>query len=198
VADTNVSLNVNTATDGPFCSLNTAAYSAAHQFYSSVSGTNVGTAQRITTPAVSTAGTFDGDDLTYTAVSGATVTALIFWRNNSGANTTWRLFLFLDTSVTNLPVVPNGGNITITFAAGGIFTICDSRVKRDVSEVGRLGPLPLYEYRYAWEPPSARHIGVMAQDAAAWHPAAVREIDGLLRVNYPVLLERVNELARSA
>jgi hypothetical protein len=38
----------------------------------------------------------------------------------------------------------------------------------------------------------------MAQDAAAWHPAAVREIDGLLRVNYPVLLERVNELARSA
>src|SRR5580765_3883515 len=91
IADTNVALNNNTAPDQPFVSLNTGAYNSAHQFYSSMSGTNVGTEQNIGTPTV-TAGTFDGNDVTFTAVTGSTVTALVFYRHNSGANTTWRLF----------------------------------------------------------------------------------------------------------
>ncbi len=123
-ADTNLSLNVNDSTNGPFCALvdtGTYTYSAAHQFYSSLSGI-VGTDQEITTPTVVT-GTFDGDDLTYTAVTGASVEALVIYRHNSGANTTWRLVLYEDTSVTGLPVTPNGGNITVTWNASGIFTI---------------------------------------------------------------------------
>jgi hypothetical protein len=127
-ASTNVSLTVNDATDGPFCSLidtGTVAYSAAHDFYDDVVAANVGTTQRIVTPTVGSVsqGTFDGDNLTYTAVTGASVEALVVYRHNSGANTTWRLVLYLDTSVTGLPVTPNGGDITVTWSASGIFTL---------------------------------------------------------------------------
>src|ERR1044071_1322837 len=104
-ADSNNGLAANTSTDGPFVALvdtGTYTYSTAHQFYSSLSGV-VGTDQRVTTPTVTT-GIFDGDDLTYTAVSGASVEALVIYRHNSGANTTWRLVAFIDTSVTGLPV----------------------------------------------------------------------------------------------
>lgn len=124
-ASANVSLTENTATDGPFCALldtGTYTYNAAHDFYNDLTGI-VGTDQRITTPTVGSvaAGVFDGDNLTYTAVTGATVEALGIYRKNAGANTTWRLVLYLDTSVTGLPVTPNGGDITVTWNASGIW-----------------------------------------------------------------------------
>ncbi len=126
-AGANTSLDQNTTTDGPFCALvdtGTYTYSAAHDFYNDLTGI-VGTDQRIVTPTVGSVsqGTFDGDNLTYTAVTGASVEALIIYRKNAGANTTWRLVVYLDTSVTGLPVTPNGGDITVTWNASGIFTI---------------------------------------------------------------------------
>ena len=113
------------ATSGVFCALvdtGTYTYSAAHQFYSSVSAAAVGTAQEILTKTQAS-GTFDGTNLTFTAVSGATVEALVIFRKNAGANTTWPLIAYLDTGITGLPVTPNGGDITITWHASGIFTI---------------------------------------------------------------------------
>jgi hypothetical protein len=99
----------------------TYTYSAAHQFFSSLSGI-VGTDQEITT--VTTAdGLIDGDNVTYTAVTGATVEALVLYRKNAGANTTWRLVAYIDTGVTGLPVTPNGGDISITWNASGIVQI---------------------------------------------------------------------------
>ena len=109
---------------GVFCALvdtGTYTYSAAHQFYSSLSGV-VGTDQEILTKTM-VSGTFDGDNLTYTAVTGNTVEALVLYRKNGGANTTWPLIAYIDTGVTGLPVTPNGGNITVTWNASGIFTI---------------------------------------------------------------------------
>lgn len=123
-ASTNVDISTNTSTDGPYCALvdtGTYTYSSAHQFYSSLSGIQ-GTDQRITTPTV-TSGTFDGDDLTFTSVTGVSIEALVIYRHNSGANTTWRLVAYIDTSVTGLPVTPNGGNITVTWNASGIFAL---------------------------------------------------------------------------
>ena len=120
-ADANVSMNQNTATDGPFVALvdtGTYTYSAAHQFYSSLSGI-VGTDQRITTPTVTT-GLFDGDNCVFSSVTGASVEALVIYRKNSGANTTWRLFAYIDTGVTGLPVTPNGGDINVNWNASGI------------------------------------------------------------------------------
>jgi len=120
----NSSLTVDDTTDGTYVALvdtGTYSYSAAHQFYSSLSGI-VGTPQRIATPTV-TSGTFDGDNVTFTAVSGNDVEALVIYRKNSGADTTWRLVAYIDTSVTGLPVTPNSGDIDITWNASGIFTL---------------------------------------------------------------------------
>jgi hypothetical protein len=117
-------LNSAEGATGVYCALvdtGTYTYSAAHQFYSSLSGI-VGTDQEILSKT-QTNGTFDGSDLTYTAVTGATVEALVLYRKNAGANTTWPLIAYIDTGVTGLPVTPNGGNITITWNASGIFTL---------------------------------------------------------------------------
>lgn len=124
-AGTDTSLTVNTTQDGPYCSLvdtGTYTYNASHQFMSPSLTGIVGTDQRIQSPTV-VAGTFDGNDITYTAVSGTTVEALVIYRHNATANTTWRLVAYLDTGVTGLPVTPNGGDISITWDALGIFTL---------------------------------------------------------------------------
>ena len=122
--DANADLDNNTVTDGVYAALidtGVYTYSAAHQFYSSLSGI-IGTPQRITSPTV-TSGVLDGSDVTYTAVTGNSAEALVIYRQNSGANTTWRLVTYIDTSVTGLPVTPNGGDITITWNASGIFAL---------------------------------------------------------------------------
>jgi hypothetical protein len=109
---------------GLYCALidtGTYTYNAAHDFYNDLSGI-VGTDQEILTPTL-TNGTVDGGDCTFTAVSGASVEALVLYRKNAGANTTWRLVAYIDTGVTGLPVTPNGGNITVTWNASGIFTL---------------------------------------------------------------------------
>jgi hypothetical protein len=100
----------------------TYTYSAAHEFYSSLSGI-VGTPVEIGATKSYTNGVFDGGDVTFTAVTGATAEALVIYRRNAGANTTWRLVAFIDTGVTNLPVNPNGGDINLTFNASGIFAL---------------------------------------------------------------------------
>jgi hypothetical protein len=123
-ASANVSLDQDDTTNGPFVALldtGTYTYSAAHDFYNDLSGI-VGTDQRLTGPSV-TSGVFDGSDVTFTAVSGATVEALGIYRKNSGANSTWRLVAYIDTSVTGLPVTPNGGDISIQWHASGIFAL---------------------------------------------------------------------------
>ena len=99
----------------------TYTFNASHEFYSSLSGI-VGTDQEITTVTL-TNGVIDGADVIFTAVSGATVEALVLYRKNAGANTTWRLVAFIDTGQTGLPVTPNGGNITITWSASGIIQL---------------------------------------------------------------------------
>jgi hypothetical protein len=96
-------------------------YSTAHQFYSSLAGV-VGTDQEILTKT-QVSGTFVGTNLTYSAVTGASVEAIVLYRKNAGANTTWPLIAYIDTGVTGLPVTPNSGNITITWNASGIFTL---------------------------------------------------------------------------
>jgi hypothetical protein len=112
------------------CLVDTAVYTynAAHEFYDA-GGANdvvdglVGTPMEIGATKSYTAGTFDGADITFSAVSGASAEAIVIFVKNAGAQTTWRLVAYLDTGVTGLPVTPNGGNITITWNASGIFTL---------------------------------------------------------------------------
>jgi hypothetical protein len=98
----------------------TYTYSAAHEFLSSLTGV-VGTAQAIANTLV-TNGLFDGDNVTFPAVSGATAEALVIYLDTGVAGTS-RLVAYIDTGVTGLPVTPNGGNIDIAWNASGIFQL---------------------------------------------------------------------------
>lgn len=123
-AAANSALN-GSGTTGVYCALvdtGTYTYSAAHEFYSSLSGV-VGTDQEIGATKTYTNGVFDGADITHPSVTGASSEALVLYVKNAGANTTWRLVAFIDTSVTGLPVTPNGGNIATTWNASGIFAL---------------------------------------------------------------------------
>lgn len=120
----NNALNSSEGTTGVYAALvdtGTYTYSASHQFYSSLSGV-VGTDQEILSKTV-TNGTLDGTDLTFTGVTGASVEAIVLYRKNAGANTTWPLIAYIDTGVTGLPVTPNGGNVLIQWNASGIFAL---------------------------------------------------------------------------
>jgi hypothetical protein len=95
-------------------------YSASHEFVSSLSGT-VGTAQTIGNKTF-TNGVLDGDNVTFTGVTGNTIEALVIYIDTGNASTS-RLISYQDTSVTGLPATPNGGNITITWNASGILAL---------------------------------------------------------------------------
>lgn len=96
-------------------------YSAAHQYYSSVTASAVGTPQTIGSKTF-TNGVFDGADVTFTAVSGSQAVSLVIYIDTGSAATS-PLVAFIDTGVTNLPVTPNGGNINIAWNASGIFAL---------------------------------------------------------------------------
>ena len=96
-------------------------YSAGDQYYSSASASVVGTPQTIGSKTFVN-GIFDGDDVVFTAVTGSQVVALVIYID-TGSSATSPLVAFIDTGVTNLPVVPNGGDITITWNATGIFAL---------------------------------------------------------------------------
>lgn len=98
----------------------TYTYSAAHDFLDDLSGV-VGTAQTIANTTV-TNGLFDGDDVLYTAVSGASAEAIVIYIDTGVAGTS-RLVAYLDTGVTGLPITPNSGDISIAWNASGIFQL---------------------------------------------------------------------------
>jgi hypothetical protein len=98
----------------------TYTYNAAHQFYSSVSGV-VGTPVTLGSKTV-TNGVFDAADPTFSAVTGNTAEALVFYVDTGSAATS-PLLAYMDTGVTNLPVTPNGGDIVLNFNASGIFAL---------------------------------------------------------------------------
>lgn len=92
---------------------------ANHAFYNDVSGV-VGTPQTLGSKTF-TNGVFDAADVTFTAVTGNSVEALVIYED-TGSSATSSLLVYID-SGTNLPVTPNGGDITIQWNASGIFSL---------------------------------------------------------------------------
>ena len=99
----------------------TYTYSTSHEFYSDLSGI-VGTPVELGTKTY-TNGVLDAADSAFSAVTGNSAEALVLYIQNAGADTTWRLFAYIDTSVTGLPVTPNGGDINVTWNASGIVAL---------------------------------------------------------------------------
>lgn len=101
-------------------------YSAAHQFLSSVpSGARVGAPQTLGSKTVAL-GVFDAADVAFPNVpvgtgSGTALEAVLLYVD-TGTEATSRLIALIDTA-TGLPVTPNGGNISVTWDAAGIFQL---------------------------------------------------------------------------
>lgn len=96
-------------------------YNSANEFWNSASGASIGTPQTLGTKTV-TNGVFDAADVTFTSVTGASIEALIIYKD-TGTTTTSSLIAYIDVVASGLPVTPNGGNITVTFNVSGIFAL---------------------------------------------------------------------------
>ena len=92
-------------------------------FYNDISAGLVGSlSSALTSKTIGTvaAGVFDADNVTFTAVSGNSVESVNLLKD-TGNTATSDLIAYFDTG-TGLPVTPNGGDITVTWNASGIFT----------------------------------------------------------------------------
>ena len=91
------------------------SYSATHQYRSDISDDAVISTANLSNKTVAN-GVFDADDATFTSVTGANCEALIIFQN-TGFQANSRLIAFID-SATGLPILPNGGDITVAFSSG--------------------------------------------------------------------------------
>jgi tetrahydromethanopterin S-methyltransferase subunit H len=89
---------------------------AAHQFLSDIAaGARIATSGNLGTKTTTT-GIFDAADVTFTAVTGASVEAIVLYQDTGSAATS-RLICYID-AATGLPVTPNGGNINVAWDNG--------------------------------------------------------------------------------
>lgn len=89
-----------------------------------ISSSLVGSHTALTGRTVGTAGVgaFDHADETYPTLSGATVEALDYFDYQTAVEATSPLIANID-SWTGLPLTPNGGDVILAPAAGGVFQI---------------------------------------------------------------------------
>lgn len=90
-------------------------YSSSDQYFSDVPEAAVISSATLSNKTL-TNGVFDADDATFTSVTGANAEALILYQN-TGTNSSSRLIAYID-SATGLPILPNGGDITVVFSSG--------------------------------------------------------------------------------
>lgn len=90
-------------------------YSSTHQYRNEVSNSAVISSTTLANKTI-TNGVFDADDATFSSVTGANCEALIIF-SDTGIQGTSRLVAYID-SATGLPILPNGGDITVAFSSG--------------------------------------------------------------------------------
>jgi hypothetical protein len=90
-------------------------FSSAHQFRNEVSNSAVISSTTLTNKTIAN-GVFDADDATFSSVTGANCEALLIFQD-TGIQTTSRLIAYID-SATGLPILPNGGDISVAFSSG--------------------------------------------------------------------------------
>jgi hypothetical protein len=90
-------------------------YSTSHQFRSDISNSAVISTSTLTNKTIAN-GVFDADDALFSSVTGANAEALIIF-SDSAVQGTSRLIAYID-SATGLPILPNGGDITVAFSSG--------------------------------------------------------------------------------
>lgn len=101
------------------------------QYHAIIGGGNIVATSGNFASKTSTGGTADAADLTFTAVSGSQVLYLVIYKD-TGVSATSPLIMLIDTA-TNLPVTPNGGDITVQWDSGTnrIFTLFEGLPERE-------------------------------------------------------------------
>jgi hypothetical protein len=99
----------------------TYTYDAAHNFYDDLAGV-VGTESGAFASKTFTNGTFSAANITFSAVTGATVEAIVLFVDTGTAGTD-ALIAYIDSASSGLPVTPNGGDIAVTWSGSGIFSL---------------------------------------------------------------------------
>lgn len=89
---------------------------SAHEFLADVgAGARIATSGAFTGKAT-TGGAADANDVTFTSVTGASIEAIILYKD-TGTDGTSPLIAYIDTA-TGLPITPNGGDIIVTWDNG--------------------------------------------------------------------------------
>ena len=99
--------------------VDTAGYAvnlAADEFLSAIPAANRVGAPQTLTGKTSTGGVADANDVTFTAVTGASAEAVVLYKD-TGSEATSPLIAYLDTG-TGLPVTPGGGDILLIWDNG--------------------------------------------------------------------------------
>ena len=99
----------------------TYTYSAAHDFYNDLSGV-VATESGALATKTFTNGTFDADNITFTAATGVNAEAIVLFVDTGNAATD-ALICYVDSASSGLPVLPNGGDIVVSWSGSGIFSL---------------------------------------------------------------------------
>lgn len=88
----------------------------SHEYLSDVTGGAIIATSGALSGKSATGGAADANDVTFSAVSGASCEALILFKD-TGSSSTSPLIAYIDTA-TGLPITPNGGDIIVTWDNG--------------------------------------------------------------------------------
>jgi hypothetical protein len=92
-------------------------YSAAHDFFNDLTGV-IGTESGLLGSKTTTGGVFDAANTSVPSVTGATVEAIVLFKD-TGNVATDPLIAFID----GLTLTPDGNNVNVNFHASGIFAL---------------------------------------------------------------------------
>jgi hypothetical protein len=89
---------------------------STHEFHSDISGSAIIATSGAFTSKTTTGGAADAADVTFTSVTGASIEAIVLYKD-TGVSATSPLICYIDTA-TGLPITPNGGDIIVTWDNG--------------------------------------------------------------------------------
>lgn len=95
---------------------------ATDQYLSDIpSGARVATSSNLASKTV-TNGVADAADVTFPAVTGASIEAVVVYKD-TGTPSSSRLICYIDSGSSGIPITPNGGDIATAWHASGIFKL---------------------------------------------------------------------------
>ena len=133
---------IDALTDTLAISLVSSSYTpnlSTDQYYSIISGGAIIAGPVTLTSVTGSLGTLSAANTVFTSVSGSAASYVVLFKN-TGTSSTSPLIGLIDTA-TGLPVTPNGGNITVAWSSGQVFTLFEDMAAQDPTLAQRIRDL---------------------------------------------------------